>query len=135
MFAMNGPPPPGQPQSYMLRDMLGGVGGLQPPGNLLPYEQPRRRDGVNYFYGQPVMMMTYPESTSSPNEITEPLTDPIYIREVGSTPGTLDRMKRIVVKQTSCYGMNPQYFNPLTWSSRTKCRYPRVARCRIPLSD
>ena len=34
-----------------------------------------------------------------------------YLRPLGTTPGTLERMKRIVDKQKSCYGLAIQYIS------------------------
>ena len=35
---------------------------------------------------------------------TRPVSGEVYLRAVGTTPGTLDRMKRVVAKQKLCYG-------------------------------
>lgn len=45
-----------------------------------------------------------PQPSSFPNEMALSTTGQIYIRMVGATPGTLDRMKRVIAKQKSKYG-------------------------------
>lgn len=87
------------------------------------YGQLRYPEGVGYGMNsrlnQPEILpsrgMSYP--TSHPNEMDEPTTGEPYIRIVGSTPGTLERMKRIVAKQRSHYGTSVSSLLALTWKN------------------
>ena len=38
-----------------------------------------------------------------PYELSQPVLGEIFIRAIGSPPGTLDRIRRIVEKQINCY--------------------------------
>jgi len=87
------------------------------------YEQLRYPEGVGYNTNSRLNQletlhshgMSYP--TSHRNEIGELLTGEPYIRMVGSTPGTLERMKRIVAKQRSHYGTSISSSPALTWKN------------------
>ena len=70
--------------------------------------------------------MSYP--TSHPNKIGELITGKPYIRMVGSMPGTLKCMKRIVAKQRSHYGPSVSSLLTLTWKN---CK---ILTCQIGLT-
>ena len=78
----------------------------------------------------PVAQRPHQVITSAPNEMTEPLTGPTYIRRVGATPGTHARLQRIVAKQRSCYGISTFHFVLAKIESTTGSN---LARCRFSL--
>lgn len=85
----------------ILTDMLGGVQGVAQPRGYDTYIYPT---AAYYPSVTPINGVNNPNLC--PNEISEPPTEQVYIRAIGSTTGTLDRMKRIVHKQRSFYGIN-----------------------------
>jgi len=95
-------------------NMFDGVRGIgQPTGYYVQYPEGH----YNSVLLQNKPYIPPPQTTPSfhPNEIAQPITDPeSYIRKVGSTPGTLDRIKRIVAKQTTFYGLDFSSIQ-LTW--------------------
>ena len=87
-----------------LTNMFNGVQGLQEayPGQVghFPTQLVHRTRPV-----PPVIAM--PNNPHfAPNELSnEPPSRPLYIRMVGATPGTRQRLERTVAKQRQCYGI------------------------------
>jgi hypothetical protein len=113
----------------ILTNMLANVQlGSQPYTQQPQYLQPMSYPPNINFPSSPT---NGPTSTSFPNEMIPSTLEQPYIRSVGPTPGTLDRMKRIVAKQKSCHGTS--FFD--SSDRRTKCCGSRVAGCRFSIPN
>ncbi len=102
-------------QRTILTNMFSGVQGVYPQ---LYSQQVYPQTSANVYGQRPEYPTQYyppiPGHTLSqtvvPSLATNELSDqsasePMYLRPLGTTPGTLERMKRIVDKQKSCYGL------------------------------
>jgi hypothetical protein len=94
-------------QRGILADMLANVQGIQND----QFTDRRYRPPTVYYPitgGIPAPRLQPPgEETNSSleqNEMPQTISGDVYIRAVGTTPGTLNRMKRVVAKQRLCYG-------------------------------